>query len=84
MAPSAATIPSAPPRDFVKMIVATMSMATSAATSRLPAGCRPESATTIAAGRNDVMFIARSFGLPKMPPTGPASRPPSTRLMPRT
>ena len=38
-------------------------------------------ATTIAAGRNVTMFSARSFGLPKMPPTGPASRPPSTRFV---
>jgi hypothetical protein len=29
------------------------------------------------------MFMAKSFGLPKIPPTGPASRLPSIRFTPR-
>ena len=76
------TRPTAPLRDFEKTVVAIISTTIAAATARRDRGCHRDIATIAAIGMKVTMFNARSFGLPKMPPTAPARRPPSTRLTP--
>ncbi len=81
-ATSIATVPSMPPRDFVKTMAISITTQIPAHNSRFAAG--PGRFTyIIASGRNAARFIARSFGFSKKPPTGPAARLPSTRLTPR-
>jgi hypothetical protein len=68
---------------LVNTITATIRPTITAAVIRLTIGCRRCSAMTMAGGMKVTMFSARSFGFPNRPLTGPASRPFSTRLMPR-
>ena len=79
---SMATVPTMPLRDFVNTIAPSISTTITGAEQPLEHG--PGRLTYISAsGMNAARFSARSFGFWKKPPTGPAARSPSTRLMPR-